>query len=603
MLISIENMEIAEITALPATNPVEAQYDATVRADIELFREHIKKFVAGEINDDQFRAQRLRRGIYSQRQPGVHMIRTKVPGGTLTALQMRALARVADEWGGGKGHLTTRQNMQYHFVPLVNVPDVLLALADVRLTTREACYNTVRNITADSLAGLLPGEAFDVRPYARLAAFAFLHKELTDALPRKFKISFSAYANDPMVGGMHDAGLTAIVRNEDGVEKRGFRVVIGGGLGPLPREAHVLDEFLPVENLIPRLEAVIRLFNKHGNRQNKNTARLKFVIKDRGWDWVKETVEAEYQDILANGGIPTPTSVPEAFGGFVSAPPPLGNGAELPVIDARQADPVFDHWMETNVAAQRQDGYGAVTVMVPQGNMTGDQMRGLARIAEDAGDGLLRVTIEQNMVLGFIPIHNLRRVYAALKLIGLGMAGANEVEDIVTCPGAYSCNLALTKTMNLGAAMYEAVKNHPDKAVRKLKIRSSGCPNSCGQHWIGDIGFYGNARKVNGKEVPYYMMLLGGGYDETGILRFGLSVQSVPARLAPQAARRVMDHFSANRLEGETFRQYVLRNKVAFFKEMTADLAKPAELFPEIYQDWGDDMAYSLQLGRGECAS
>ncbi len=594
-------MEIA-VTSLPATNPVEAEYDKTVRADIESFREHINKYVAGEINDDQFRAQRLRRGIYSQRQPGVHMIRTKVPGGTLTALQMHQLANIADKFAGGKGHLTTRQNMQYHFVALAQVPDVLHALADVRLTTREACYNTVRNITADSLAGLLPGEAFDVRPYARQAAFPFLHKELTDNLPRKFKISFSAYPNDPMVGGMHDAGLTAVVRTENGVEQRGFRVVIGGGLGPLPREAHVLDEFLPAENLIPRIESVIRLFNKHGNRQNKNTARLKFVIKDRGWDWVKQTVEEEYQDILKNGGIVPPTSVPEAFGGFVSTPPPLGTGAQLPIVD-NASDPEFDRWLESNVAPQAQEGYGAVTVCIHQGNMTGEQMHGLARLAADAGDGLLRFTIEQNAVLGFIPVGNLRRVYAALKLLGLHASGANEIEDIVTCPGAYSCNLALTKTMGLGAAMYEAVKGHPDKVVRKLKIRSSGCPNSCGQHWIGDIGFYGNARKVNGKEVPYYMMLLGGGYDETGILRFGFSVQSVPARLAPTAARRVLDHYSANRQEGETFRQYVLRHKVEFFKQMTADLAKPAELFPEIYQDWGDDMAYSLQLGRGECAS
>ncbi|MBI3208817.1 MAG: nitrite/sulfite reductase [Candidatus Solibacter usitatus] len=591
-------MEILESVVLPALTPVEKEYDKTVREDIEQFRLHINKYVAGEINDDQFRAQRLRRGIYSQRQPGVQMIRTKVPGGTLTALQMRQMARIADEFCAGKGHLTTRQNMQYHFVPLAKVPDVLHLLADTRLTTREACYNTVRNITADSLAGLLPGEAFDVRPYARLAAFAFLHKELTDSLPRKFKISFSGYANDPMIGAIHDAGLIGLVR--DG--KRGFRVVIGGGLGPLPREAHVLDEFLPVENLIPRLEAVIRLFNKHGNRQNKNTARLKFVIKDRGWDWVKETIEAEYADIQKNGGIPTPQSVPEGFGGFVSKPPALGQGMQLPVVDTRSADAELDRWLETNVAPQVQDGYAAVTVLVPQGNLTGSQMRALANLAEDAGDGLLRFTIEQNIVIGFVPAGNLRRMYAALKLIGLHQAGANELDDVVTCPGAYSCNLALTKTMNLGAALAVAVKNHPDKAVRKLKIRSSGCPNSCGQHWIGDIGFYGNARKIGGKEVPFYAMLLGGG-DDNGVMRFGLTVQSMPARLVPTAVKRVVDHFSANRQEGESFRAYVMRHKTEFFKTMTADLAKPAELFPEIYQDWGDDEAYSLQLGRGECAS
>jgi sulfite reductase beta subunit-like hemoprotein len=597
-------MEIQEAPVYPSITQVEAEYDKTVREDIELFRQNIEKFLAGEINDDQFRAQRLRRGIYSQRQPGVHMIRTKVPGGTVTAAQMRQLARIADEFCAGKGHLTTRQNMQYHFVPLPQVPAILHLLADARMTTREACYNTVRNVTADSLAGLLPGEAFDVRPYARLAAFAFLHKELTDSLPRKFKISFSGYDNDPMIGAIHDAGLIGKVRVEDGVEKRGFRVLVGGGLGPMPREAQVLDEFLPEDKLIPRLEAIIRLFNKHGNRNNRNKARLKFVIQERGWDWVKQTIEEEYADILANGGVPVPTEVPEGFGGFVSTPPPLGNGDLLPVVDqAVPADAEFDRWLETNVQEQKQPGYAAVTVLVPQGNLIGEQMRGLANLAEQAADGMLRVTIEQNLVLGFVPVANLRRVYAGLKLIGLHWHGANEIADVVTCPGAYSCNLALTKTMNLGAALYEKVKNHQDKAVRALKIRSSGCPNSCGQHWIGDIGFYGNARKINGKEVPYYMLLLGGGYDDGGIMRFGLSVQSVPARLAPVAVERVLAHYSANRAEGETFRQYVMRHKAEFFKQMTLDLAKPAELFPEIYQDWGDEESYSLQLGRGECAS
>jgi sulfite reductase beta subunit-like hemoprotein len=357
-----------------------------------------------------------------------------------------------------------------------------------------------------------------------------------------------------------------------------------------------------VEQLVPRLEAIIRLFNKHGNRQNKNTARLKFVIRDRGWEWVKDTIEAEYKDILENGGIPTPTAVPEGFGGFVSNPPPVGAGDLLPVVD-RQADPEFDRWLETNTTEQKQTGYAAVTVLVPQGNLTADQMRGVAKIAEDAGDGSLRFTVEQNIVLGFIPIHNLRRVYSALKLLDLHQAGAEEIEDVVTCPGAYSCNLALTKTMNMGAALAPTLKNHPDPLVRKLRVRSSGCPNSCGQHWIGDIGFYGNARKIDGKEVPYYQMLLGGGYDENRIMRFGLAVQSLPARLVPTAVQRVLDHYIANRQEGETFRQYVMRFQVPFFRTLTADLSKPPASEPDMFKDWGDDVAFSLQLGRGECAS
>lgn len=584
-------------------NAQELAYDQTVREDIELFRQSAQEYMAGQLTDDEFRGKRLRRGIYGQRQAGVHMVRTKVPGGAVTAEQMHRLADIAEEFGGGKGHLTTRQNIQYHFVPLPRVPELLHRLADVRLTTREACYNTVRNVTACPVAGIAADEVFDVRPIARRVAFAFLHKELTDNMPRKFKIAFSACADDCMATSIHDLGFRAVIRNENGVEQRGFRVVVAGGLGPLPVEARLLHEFLPEERVVNLCEAVLRVFNAHGNRKNKNKARLKFVMRERGFDWLKETIEREYQDILTNGGIELPDEVPEGFGGFQSNPPPLGTGSQLPVIDAHAADPAFDAWLETNVDEQRQPGYAIVTVLIPQGNFTARQMHGLADIAANAGDGLLRFSIAQNVILGYIPVSQLRRVYAALRLLDLAAAGAREIEDITTCPGAYSCNLALTKSMNLGDALSEAVRTRTDPQVRKLSIKVSGCPNSCGQHWISDFGFYGNARKIDGKEVPYYQMLLGGGTDAEGILRFGFAVQSIPARLAPVAVERVLDHYQRDRREEESFRDYVVRNKIEFFRGMLADLAKPASLDPDAYKDWGDEMAFSLQLGRGECAS
>jgi sulfite reductase beta subunit-like hemoprotein len=592
------------MTVLPQldSTPLGAEYDKVVREDIELFRTKALEYLDGKLTDDEFRAVRLRRGIYGQRQPGVQMVRTKVPGGILTARQMMQLARVAEEFGGGKGHLTTRQNVQYHFVPLRQVPDLLHLLADERLTTREACYNTVRNVTACPLAGLCPDEVFDVNPYARQVAYAFLHKELTDSLPRKFKIAFSGCKDDCMVGSIHDVGLRAVIRVVNGVEQRGFRMVIGGGLGPLPSEAKLLDEFVPVERLVNRIEAVIRLFNKHGNRKNKNLARLKFVLRDRGFDWVKEEVEKEYQDILKNGGILAPEAVPEGFGGFRSEPRKIGTGQLLPVLNGA-SDPQYDRWLETNVREQKQPGYAIVTVRVEQGNLTAEQMRGLARVADDAGEGALRFTIEQNVVLGYIPLTNLRRVYAALRQLDLAKAGAGEIEDVVTCPGAYSCNLALTKAMGLGEALSPLVRQYDDPQVRGLSIKVSGCPNSCGPHWIGDSGFYGNSRKIDGKEVPYYLMMLGGGYDDTGVMRFGLAVQSIPARLATVAVTRVLEHFLAERQAGETFREYVLRHKIETFKKMTADLVKPSDLSPEMCMDWGDDTPFSLQLGRGECAS
>jgi len=522
----------------------------------------------------------------------VQMIRTKVPGGLLTAGQMRKLASIADEFAESKGHLTTRQNMQFHFVPLGQVPDLLHSLADVRLTTREACYNTVRNVTACPLAGLHSEEPFDVQPYARRLAFAFLHKDLTDNLPRKFKVAFSGCPDDCMATAINDVGLRAVIR--DGL--RGFRMTVAGGLGPLPTEARLLHEFIPADDVVRHVEAVIRIFNRHGNRNNKNKARLKFVLRERGFDWLRDAIAEEYQKILIDGGIPMPEEVPEGFGGFQPQPPPLGSGRSLPIFEP--AAPGFQEWRETNVSRQKQAGFSIVTVKTPQGNLTGEQMRGLADLSERAGDGALRFTMNQNVVLAYVPDSALKRVYGALGDLGLDDSRANEVSDVTTCPGAYSCNLALTKAMGLGAAIARVVRGDSDPQVRALKINISGCPNSCGQHWIGDLGFYGNARKIDGREVPYYLMLLGGTQEQ-----FGVAVQSLPARLAPIAVERVLAHFKEHRQPGESFRSYVLRHKVETFRKLTADLVKPAELSPEMYKDWGDDVDYSLELGRGECAA
>ena len=579
----------------------EIEHDRLVRKEIETFRDRARLFLEGQITEDEFRPFRLKHGIYGQRQSGVQMVRCKIPSGLLTSRQVEQLAVIADEFGGGKGHLSTRQNIQYHFVPLARVADLMHTLADAGLTNREACYNTVRNVTACAWAGIAQDEVFDVRPYAQKVAYAFLRKDLTGNLPRKFKIAFDGCAGrDCISSAINDIGLRAQIRNG----WRGFRMTVGGGLGPLPTEAQLLDEFVPEERLLNKCEAVVRVFNRYGNRQNKNKARLKFVMRERGFAWLKEEIEKEYVNILANGGIAWPEHVPEGFGGHQSQPQPLGDGALLPVLGSAPAEsPQYQAWLESNVRQQRQPGYAAVGVRVNQGNLTGSQLHALARISATAGDRLVRVSIDQNLLLAYIPLARLPRVYHALQQIGLADGGVHEIDDVVTCPGAYSCNLALTKSMNLGVALAETVKAYDDPQVRRLTIKVSGCPNSCGHHWVGDFGFYGNARKVDGREVPYYQMLLGGGYDGEGIMRFGLAVQSVPARLAPAAVARVLDHFIANRAPGETFRQYVMRYKVETFRQLTAEFARPAELFPEIYQDWGDDQAYSLQLGRGECAA
>ena len=578
----------------------ELQHDRTVREEIETFRQKSQAFLDGQISEDEFRPFRLKHGIYGQRQPGVQMVRCKIPGGLMTARQAEQFARIADEFAGGKCHITTRQNMQYHFVSLRRVPDLMHLLADAGLTNREACYNSIRNVTTCTWAGLTHDQVFDVRPYAQRVAFAFLRKELSGNLPRKFKIAFDGCNRDCIQAAINDIGLRAVVR--DG--RRGFRMLVGGGLGPLPLEAQLLDEFVPEERLLNKCEAVVRVFNRYGNRKNRNMARLKFVMRERGIEWLREQTEKEYQNILANGGIAWPELVPEGFGGYESHPQPLGQGALLPVRGSHHTgNPAYDAWLETNVVEQKQTGYAAVIVRVDQGNLVSRHLRALAHISAQNGDGLVRVSIDQNLLLAFVPLGRLHHVYAELAEVDLEASGAGRIEDVTTCPGAYSCNLALTKSMNLGAALQETVRHYADPRVRCLSIKVSGCPNSCGQHWIADFGFYGNARKIGGKEVPYYQMLLGGGYDEHGLMRFGLAVQSIPARLAPRAVARVIDHFMANGQPGESFRQYVMRHKVETFREMTNEFAKPAELFPEIYQDWGDDEAYSLQLGRGECAA
>src|ERR1035437_3059448 len=346
-------MSSAVLTDLQVT---EQQYDSTVREDIELFRRQAQLNLDGHTTDHQFRPFRLRRGIYSQRQVGVQMIRTKVPGGLLTAQQMRQLGRIADEFAGGKGHLTTRQNMQYHFVPLPQVADLLHLLADVRLTTREACYNTVRNVTACPLAGVHPHEPFDVQPYARRLAFAFLHKELTDNLPRKFKVAFAGCPEDCIASAINDVGLRAVIRDGE----RGFRMTVAGGLGPLPVESKVLHEFFPAEDVVRRVEAVIRIFNRHGNRGNKNKARLKFVMRERGFNWLRERIAAVNEQTIGNAAVAMPAEVPESFGGFQPVPPPKGTGELLAIYDSSSPD--FNLWRGTNTKPQKQPGYSIVTV-------------------------------------------------------------------------------------------------------------------------------------------------------------------------------------------------------------------------------------------------
>lgn len=563
---------------------------------IEEFREALAAFLAGRLPEDVFRAQRLRLGIYAQRQAGVYMVRVKVPGGLLTAEQLQQVARLAEQYAGGRAHLTTRQDIQLHFVSLERVPAVLEQLAEVGLTTREACYNTVRNVTVCPAAGLQADEAFDVRPCAQRLAYALLGNPLTGELPRKFKIAFSGCREDCVHTAINDIGLRALLREG----RRGFRMTVGGGLGPLPVEGRLLEEFVAEEELLGKVEAVLRVFNRWGNRANKHKARLKFLLRERGWDWFRESVEGEHRRILSEGGIQWPQSVPKGFGGWAcgGSPPPSGPPAE----EDGAAGEEYRAWLESNVRAQKQPGYRLVTVRIEQGELTVTEMRALARAAAGYGDGLIRNTPRQNVMLAWIPGGRLRVLWDELRRAGLGAAGAGEISDVTACPGSATCSLGLTKAMKLAEAVREVAAAFEEPEIRRLTIKISGCPNACAQHWVADIGFYGNARRFQGREAPYYQLVLGGGSNGAG-LRLARQVHSVAGRLVPAAVRRLLEDFRSERLSGEAFGDYVRRRGLDHFRRLTRELAVPAAFDAELFRDWGDEVDFSVKLGRGECAA
>jgi sulfite reductase beta subunit-like hemoprotein len=573
-----------------------------VRRDIERFRQELDAYSAGQISEEEFRACRLLRGVYLQRQAGVVMVRTKIPGGRLTAAQMLQLAEIAEQFAAGRVHLTTRQDVQFHFVPLPRVPALLHRLADARVTTREAGYNTVRNVTVCPFAGLCPEEAFDVWPPARRLAGAFLYQEWACHLPRKSKIGFSGCPRDCALSAIHDIGLRAVVRPQNGCLQRGFRMVVGGGLGPLPTAAVVLEDFVPEERLLTQCTAVIRVFAKHGNRRNRHKARLEFLVREKGEEWLRSTVDRECAEIERDGGIEVPAAISEALAGERGET--VAAALSAPGLDPEAAgDPEFARWLESNVVEQKQPSRVAVVVRVDQGKLTADQLRGLAGVAAEAGDGCLRTTPGQNLVLTGVPPEKLRQVHRALKRLRLGAAGAGGLADITTCPGAETCTQAITQPMPLAAALQQTLQRYDDPTVRRLTLKVSGCPNACGHHWIADIGLYGNARKLTGRWAPYYQIVLGGGYDLEGRMHFGVPVQSIAARLVPVALTRILDHYLSERAGEERFRDYVLRYTPAFFRTMTHDLAKPPEWFPDLFRDWGSEADFSLQRGQAECAA
>ena len=565
-----------------------------IEAEIVRFEERIRDLQSGAITPEQFRPFRLKHGTYGQRQPGFQMLRIKIAAGVLTPAQLRVLAVIADEYSTGRGHLTTRENVQFHFVKLENVGAAMRLLADAGLTTREACGNTVRNVTACPVAGICPGEAFDVTPYALgVSRYLLRHPDFHD-LPRKFKIAFSGCENDGdcAVAGIHDVGLIAQVRGNNGTSHRGFKVLVGGGLGSLPTEAAVLTDFLPEEELLPTIEAVLRVFTETGNRKNKLMARLKFVLRAKGIEEFRRLVAEKRKVSQAPAetfAVPSPIQP-----SLVTIAPLSSSPAET--------QPEYDRWAEHNLMFQRQAGYGAAWVKLSAGTLHSNQMRGLADVLEKNKLTGVRIAVNQDLVIPWVPFDRARVIYDELRALDLATAGARTISDVTGCPGATTCNLGITRSLTLAEVLSRELNDYTDPEIQKLHIKISGCPNSCGHHHIADIGFYGNVRKVGDQQAPYYQLLLGGRVNADGV-RFARQIMSVPARPIPGIIRELLSFYQQDRQAAETFSAWVTRTPDKAIKERLAPMAEVTATTEDLFVDWGDTETYSLKLGRGECVA
>ncbi len=596
---------------------IEARHtQEAIEDEIRIFEERAAQLQRGEITDDQFRPFRLKHGIYGQRQPGFQMVRTKVPSGLLNLEQLRALATLAKDYSTGRGHVTTRENIQFHFVLMRNVPTIMRLLAEAGLTTREACGNTVRNITSCPLAGVCATEAFDVTPYALATTRFFLRHPEFHSLPRKFKIAFSGCEDDGncAVAGIHDVGLIARVRGFNGSGRRGFKVLVGGGLGSLPTEAATFAEFLPEEELIPTIEAVLRVFSEHGNRQNKHKARMKFVLREKGIDEFRRLVAEQRARVTTpaeRATLPTPV-VPPLVNLLPAVSPGNGNGhsgagpgigSEIGDRDAAAtARTEYEQWVRSNAQPQRQPGYAVVWIKLPAGTVLTAQLTGLADLLDRYKLGAVRIAVSQDLVIPYVPLQHLNAIHADLQRLNLATPGARTIADVTGCPGATTCNLGITRSLTLADVLAAEFAAETDPEVQKIRIKISGCPNSCGHHHIADIGLYGNARKVEEKQAPYYQLMLGGEVSGDGVI-FARQVAPVPAKRIPKALRALIGFYQRERSAGEPFRSWARR---------TSDEAIVRELQPfidadrdeaDLFVDWGDQETYSLKLGRGECAA
>jgi sulfite reductase beta subunit-like hemoprotein len=589
-------------------------------ADIDEFAAVLGQFERGEIGPDAWRVFRLVRGTYGQRQAeDAQMLRVKMPQGVLTGAQLEALADVADRYSRGFGHITTRQNVQFHFMRLHDIEPAMRRLAEAGLTTREACGNSVRNITACAFAGVAADELFDVTPYSEALTRHLLRHPLSSKLPRKFKIGFEGCPDDHARTWINDIGFRAAI-GPDG--SPGFRITVAGGTSIMPRAGSVLHEFVPAAEIFDVADAVIRVFAALGDYQHKQRNRLKFLIKSLGWErWLEE-----YHAALASIQAERPRTFPfdpddppvETAPAWIGAPAPADEdlaaraaAAELrgpgirPLVPVLDAD-AFDRWMRTNVRPQKQDGFVIASATIPLGDVTAAQFRILADLASAYSDGTVRVTTDQNAVFRWVPAAHVPVFYRALAAAGFGLPGTDTIADVVSCPGAESCRLAVTQSRGLGHLLGEHLRARPDlsDAAGPADIKISGCPNGCGQHHIAAIGFQGSIRKVGARAVPQYFVMVGGGADAEGAA-FGRIVGKIPARRCPEAVDRLVALYRAERHGDEGLAAFMRRADAARVKAALSDLEAITEetADPSDYIDLAEDKAFAPEVLDGECSA
>ncbi|MFT6130314.1 MAG: sulfite reductase (ferredoxin) [Neolewinella sp.] len=563
---------------------------APVRDDIQELSDRIYAYQRMQEDEDRFKHYRLTRGVYGQRQHGVHMFRTKIPFGHLTPDQLIALANMSEKYTNGRLHITTRQNIQMHYVKLNDSVKVWEDLATAGMTAREACGNTVRNITASPLAGVDPNEPFDVTPYVQASYEFFLRNPICQEMGRKIKPAFSSSEQDSAFTYFHDFGF--IPRIQNGV--KGFKVVIAGGLGAVSMIAPTAYEFLEADRIIPFMEASIRVFDRYGEREKRMKARMKYLLKDLGLEQFMAMVEEEMTAIEHQT-----FAIDESFAA------PLG---DIPADNFEPAQPLqaklYAEWLKTNVSEQKQGGYRVVAIRVPLGNLEAEQSRLLAGLIKEFASDDIRLSVQQGMVLRYVTPSALPHLFNGLYALNLGLPGYDTTADITACPGTDTCALGVTNSTGLASILEDLVRDEFPEMVTEndIRIKISGCMNGCGQHMAANIGFHGSSIRVGQKIAPAMQVVVGGGITEDGRGFVAEKVIKVPTRRIPQAVRDLFNDYKTNTNAGEYYNDYVVRQGKRYFYDILKPLGDAKTITPQEFYDWGQDKEYIQEIGVGECA-